>query len=188
MKRVLLPALLLVAVLWALGAVAPARTARSARAARQAQPAPVLVPSGTQVILIFDQPLSSKTAKVGQLVRLHVANSLMVGNRTILRAGTPVQGVVQDVTHRKRYGINASLRLAVNPVRSVHGSLIPLEPRNVGKSVDKKTGVAGAATVGGAAILGPIGLAGGYFVHGKPVEIPAGSVLDTQVAQNTYAR
>jgi hypothetical protein len=182
MKRALTPALLLAAVLWAVGTMAPARPAH------RAQPAPLVVASGTQVILIFDQPLSSKTAYVGQVVRLHVANNLMVGNRLVIRAGTPVRGIVEDVSHRKRYGVNATLHLALEPVRSVHGTPIPVAPRSVGQSVGKKTGVAGAATIGGAAILGPIGLAGGYFVHGRPVSIPVAAVLDTQVVHNTVVR
>jgi hypothetical protein len=188
MKRALLPALLLAAALWGLGVAAPARPARSKRAARPPQPPPVVVPSGAQVILVFDQALSSKTAQVGQVVRLHVASNLFVGERLVIRAGTPVRGIVEDVSHRKRYGVNASLHLAVEPVRSIHGTPIPLAPRSVGRQVGKKTGVAGAATVGGAAILGPLGLAGGYFVHGKPVSIPAGAVLDTQVVHNTVVR
>jgi hypothetical protein len=182
MKRALTPALLLVAMLWALGAVAPARPAH------RAQPAPVVIASGTQVILVFDQPLSSNTAYVGQVVRLHVASNLSVGRRVIIRAGTPVRGIVEDVSHRKRYGVSATLHLALEPVRSAHGTPIALSPRSVGESVGKKTGVAGAATIGGAAILGPIGLAGGYFVHGKPVKIPVGAVLDTQVVHNTVVR
>jgi hypothetical protein len=67
MKRVLLPALLLVAVLWALGAVrCPHGLFDTGCAPAQPRPCWYRPHAGD---LIFDQPQSSKTAKVGQLVR-----------------------------------------------------------------------------------------------------------------------
>ncbi len=179
MKRATLAVLLLVMVLAVFAA-----SAYAAPVTRHATTA--LLPRGTDVMLQFDQSLSSKSARVGERVRMHVANDVMVGNRVVIRAGTPVVGTVQSVSRRKPYGVNAKLRLALGPVRSVSGTLISLQPRSEGKFVGgKKSGEAAGATVGGAAVLGPVGLVGGYFVHGKPVTIHQGDRLDSQVAQNT---
>lgn len=145
----------------------------------------LIVPQGTNVNLVFDQPLSSRTAQVGQLVRFHVANDVVLNGHRFIRAGTPVTGVVSKVNKRKAYGVNAKLRIALNPVRLTTGVLVPLEPRSKGQYVaGKKSGQAAAATAGGAIIAGPIGLLGGYFVKGKPVNIRAGEILPTEVAQN----
>jgi len=146
------------------------------------------VPPGTEVVLIFDQALSSDTAKVGERVRMHVADDVMVGNDVVIRKGVGVSGVIAKVGKRERYGVNASMRLALNPVRSVSGTMIPLRPRSEGQRVGRKTGEAAAGTVAGAALLGPVGLVGGYFVAGQKAEIRTGDKLVTEAAQEAGAR
>ena len=143
----------------------------------------VTVPKGTDVTLVFDQALSSKTAKVGDPVALHVENAVKVGGHTILAPGARVTATISQVDKRKRYGINAKMRIVLNPVRSAYGGMINLEPRSKGQYVGgKKSGEAAGATAGGAILLGPVGLAGGFFVHGKPVNIKVGDQLETEVA------
>jgi hypothetical protein len=143
----------------------------------------ITVPKGTEVILAFDQALSSKTAKVGQSVALHVKNNVDYAGYTILAAGTKVTATISQVDKRKRYGINAKMRIVINPVKSAFGGMISLEPRSKGQYVGgKKSNEAAGATAGGAILLGPVGLVGGFFVHGKPVTIKVGDLLSTQVS------
>lgn len=149
----------------------------------------VTVPKGTEVILAFDQALSSKTAKAGDTVRLHVKNNVMIGKNTVLASGTRVSAKIVQVDKRKRYGVNAKMQLVLSPVRSTYGGMLTLDPRSEGKYVGgKKSGQAAGATAGGAILLGPIGLAGGYFVHGKSVMIKAGDLLATQTSKTVVLR
>lgn len=144
------------------------------------------VPAGTNVVLRFDQALSSKTATVGQTVPLSVKNDVVVDGRKVIDAGTKVTGIVSKVDQRKRFGINAKLRIALDPVKSVYGGFIPIQPRTKGTAVGgKKSSEAAAATVGGAILAGPVGLVGGLFIHGKPVTIKPGDVLVSEVAKDT---
>jgi hypothetical protein len=144
----------------------------------------ITVPKGTEVILAFDQALSSKTAKVGESVALHVKNAVKIAGHTILAAGTKVTATISQVDKRKRYGVNAKMRMVLNPVRSAYGGMITLEPRSKGQYVGgKKTNEAAGATAGGAILLGPVGLVGGYFIHGKAVTIKVGDQLATQVSK-----
>lgn len=145
--------------------------------------ASVTVKKGTEVKLKFAQALSSRTVKAGDTVRLTVAEPLMVDGQTVLKEGASVTGVVEKVTKRSRYGINAQIRMVLNPVRTAMGKSLTLEPRGKGNVVGGKTGEAAAATVGGAAILGPVGLIGGYFITGKSVNVKVGDPLVTQVAK-----
>jgi hypothetical protein len=148
----------------------------------------IRVPAGTDVELAFAQKVSSKTIKAGDTIRLTVAKNVRVGGRTILRKGQSVTGVVSKVDKRKRFGINAQLRIALNPIRT-HGSAIKLEPRQKGDAVGGSRGTqAGAVAAGGAVVLGPIGLLGGYFVVGKEVNIKVGDKLQTQVSESTTLR
>jgi len=162
---------LLAACALVMAATAPAKT--------------ITVPQGTQVLLVFDQAVNSETAKVGDRVKLHVRDNVMIGNRLIIKKGTPAEGVISTVKQRKIYGINAKVRIALNPVKSVQGVPINIEPRTKGQTATKKTGQAAAATVGGAIVAGPVGLVGGAFIHGKQVHVKAGDLLDTQVAKET---
>lgn len=149
----------------------------------------ITVPKGTEVILAFDQALSSKTAKVGESVALHVKNSVKIAGSTVLAAGTKVTATISQVDKRKRYGINAKMRIVLNQVRSTYGEMITLEPRSKGQYVGgKKSNEAAGATAGGAILLGPVGLVGGYFIHGKPVTIKVGDELVTEVAQTVTLR
>jgi hypothetical protein len=146
--------------------------------------AAVTVPKGTAVDLVFDQALSSKTAVAGEKVRLHVINDVMVGGTTVIKAGAPVTGVLTQVKHHQRWGVNAKIMIALRSVKSTFGTRIPLNHRQKGQAFGgKKSTEAAGATVGGAILLGPVGLVGGYFITGKNVNIKAGDPLPTEVAK-----
>jgi hypothetical protein len=117
-----------------------------------------------------------------------VRDNVIVGRHTVLAAGTRVTGVISKLEKNKRYGVNAKMRIALNPVKSAYGAPIDLMPRTTNKYVGGQTGKAAGATAGGAAILGPVGLAGGLFVKGKPVKIKVGDVLDTEVMRSVTLR
>ena len=146
------------------------------------------IPKGTAVTLVFEQAASSKTIKAGDKVELTVKDNVVWNSRVILKKGTPVTAIVSKVDKRKRYGINAQLRFALNPVKSVYGQMINLEPRQRGNVVGGKTAEAGAATAGGVILLGPVGLIGGYFVVGKEVNIRVGDVLETEFSKDVLIK
>ncbi len=171
MKSVLRTAVWSLAVLLAFAAIASA--------------ARLVIPKGTQVTVAFDQALNSKTTKVGQRVRLHVKDDVLIGGQTVISRGARVQGVISKVEKRKSYGRNAEMRIVLRPVRSVRGTMVPLEAGGTGEEVSgRKSAQAAGATVGGAAVLGPVGLAGGYFVKGKAVSIKVGDTLVTEVPKS----
>lgn len=149
----------------------------------------VTVPKGTPVTLVFDQDLSSKTAKVGQTVRFHVKDDVNIAAETVIQNGTHVTGVLTEVKHRQRFGVNAKIQIALNPVMSTYGKKISLNHRQSGRQFGgKKSEQAAGASVGGAVLLGPVGLIGGYFVTGKRVTIKSGDLLPTEVSKDTVLR
>lgn len=148
----------------------------------------LVIPKGTDVSLVFAQSLKSKTARVGDKVKLEVARNVVVDGKTVLAKGTPVTGVIEAVNKRQRYGINARIRLVLNPVASRMGPAITLEPRQKGDVVGGKTVEAAAATAGGAILLGPLGLIGGYFIVGKEVDVHPGDNLETVVSRTVVIR
>lgn len=150
--------------------------------------AAVVLTKGTTVDLAFDQALSSKKAKVGDTVRLHVKNDVRAGGKVVVPAGTKVTGVLSKVEGRKRFGVNATMQITLNPIM-VSGQKVTLAPRNKGAQIGGTRGnMAAGAAAGGAAVLGPIGLVGGYFVVGKNVNIKVGDKLETEVTKDVRFR
>jgi hypothetical protein len=95
---------------------------------------------------------------------------------------------VRDVKQPRAFGVPGEVRLDFR-------ALLPLGPQRppvmVGAAAKKATddakknrdrgagGIigAGAASIGGAIILGPIGLLGGALIRGNSVKIPEGSIM-----------
>jgi hypothetical protein len=142
------------------------------------------LPIKTDVKLKFAQKVSSKTAKVGDLVKLEVAEDEKADGKIVLAKGTPVTGVIMNADKKGSFGKNARIRLAFKPVKSRYGDMIFLAPRQEGKIVGgKKTTQAGAAAAGGAVLLGPVGLLGGLFIEGKEVSIKPGDTIESEVVE-----
>ena len=141
------------------------------------------VPKGTHVTLVFDEALSSRTAKVGDAVPLHVKDDVVVNGKTVLKAGTHVRGLIGSVRKNNHFGVNARMQITVDPING-----IPLVPRTTGKDTGSRADHAAEAAGAGALVLGPIGLVGGYFVVGKPVEIKEGDIIETEVSKNVTVR
>lgn len=176
MKKLLTALFLVIALAISIAAAAEAQTKR------------FVVPKGTLVDLVFISAFTSRTAKVGDPVKLKVNGNVTVGGRRVINRGTTVTGTIKSVEGRGRYGVNAKVRLVLNPIRSNYGKRIPIEPRVKGDYLGGRTAEAAGATVGGAAVLGPVGLIGGYFVVGKTVTVQKGDPLATQVSKNVTLR
>ena len=140
----------------------------------------ITLKKGTDVKLAFDQSLSSSTAKPGDRVKLHVVDPVQVDGKTVIPEGERVTGTVKKVEKRKNFGINANIQLYLDPVKSVAGQSVPLGFKS--KTGDlSRPGTAAGASVGAAAILGPLGLAAGYFIVGKKVNAKPGDKLTADV-------
>jgi len=140
----------------------------------------VTLKKGTDVKLAFDSSLSSTTAKPGDHVELHVTDPVQVDGKTVIAEGAKVRGTVKKVDKRKHFGVNANIQLYLDPVKGVGGKSIPLGFKS--KSGDlSRPGTAAGTSVGAAAVLGPLGLAAGYFVVGKKVTVKPGDKLTADV-------
>jgi hypothetical protein len=145
----------------------------------------LMLKKGTKITLVFDTPLNSKTAKIGDRVQFHVQDPLELDGKTVVAAGAKTTGTVEKVNKRKRYGINATIQLAMASLTAVSGQTIPLGFKTEGPAISGKTGGAAAATAGGAIVLGPVGLIGGYFIPGKTVDSKPGDIMTVQVDRDT---
>lgn len=144
----------------------------------------VTLKKGADVHLVFDSSLSSKTAKEGDRIKFHVEKDVDVDGKTVIKEGTKVAGTVKSVHGRGRYGVNARVQLLMDPIRSVSGKMVGIQPKTRGQDVGNRTGEAAGASTAGLIVLGPLGLGAGYFIVGKEVNAKPGSKTTVEVSKD----
>lgn len=142
---------------------APAAPPAAAPAPAAKAPAPppppkvYVVPAGTHVLVRMGQTLAAKTSNVGDAFSGTLAQSILVGDKSVLKAGTPVSGTVTAAKGRGRFKGAGDLGIALSRIGPYSVST------DVYEKVEKGKGKRTATMVGGGAGLGALigGLAGG---------------------------
>ena len=152
-------------------APAPAQTPNPAPAVA---PAKLVLAEGTDVPLLFDQDLISKTATEGDPVEFVLAEDLKIGNVVVARAGCKAVG---EVTNAKKSGMlgkagELNVRLDYLKVGDLKVKLRGAK----GKEGQSGTGGAIALTV----LFGPIGL----IKHGSNIDIKKGTAMKVFVSDD----
>jgi hypothetical protein len=98
----------------------------------------IVVPDGTELVVVTTEELSSKTAKTGDPTTLKVSEPVIVNNFDVIPKGAVVKGVVSDAKGAGRMGKGGTLNIRVESRTSVDGQKVP--PRAAkGKQGDGKT-------------------------------------------------
>ena len=134
--------------------------------------------AGSPVPVALSEFLTTKhkALKVGQRVRLEVAQDIMVNGRLVIPARSPVEGVLTEVRNKGMWGKSGAIRLHINSV-SINGTPIRLTG-----DMDTR-GQTGTAGVVGSIVVLPIA---GFFVTGTsaemPLNMPGRAFLDQDIA------
>lgn len=154
---------------------------------------PVLLPGNTVMKFRFMDELSPAKSKKGDYVRLELTNDIIVNQCLVAPAGSLLVTEVRDVKRPRMFGIPGEVRLSFNELKPLGPQKPPVylgkESENAVKEA-RKTGDrgegavigAGAMSIAGAALLGPVGLVSGVFIRGNSIKIPAGSVTFVQTS------
>ena len=139
--------------------------------------------AGAPVPVALSESLTTKgkTLKVGQLVRLEVAQDVMLNGRLVIPARSPVEGVLTEVRNKGMWGKSGAIHLHLNSV-NINGTTIRLRG-----DMDTR-GETGTAGVVGAIVVLPIA---GFFVTGTsaemPLNMPGRAFLDQDISLATAA-
>jgi hypothetical protein len=147
----------------------------------------VPVPAGTKVLLRFETPVDSGTITEGAPVKFTIATDVLIDRTIVFKQAASAQGIVTDVSKPGIFGKNARVHIAYIQVNAVDGKPVRLAPLDVTPDTVRQVGdvgAAGATSLTGAILLGPLGLAAGAFIHGGNVSLPAGAVGTSSVAQD----
>lgn len=135
----------------------------------------VVIPSGTELIVVTLRDLYSNTVLVGDAVYFKIDEDVLVNNRIVIAKGTFVEGFVTQAKLSKRFGRSGKLAIQVGSTSTVDEQTIKLRGENDKRGASRvgKT-IALGVLVG--AVLGPIGgIAGPSQYHGKNARLSAGT-------------
>lgn len=154
---------------------------------------PVTVPSNTTMKFRFMDELSPGKSKAGDSVRLELTHDLIVNQNLVAPAGSLLITEVRSVKRPGMFGVPGEVRLSFNGLKPL-GPQRPQvwvgseaqkaikEARTVGGRGEGAVIGAGAMSIAGAALLGPVGLVSGVFIRGNSIKIPEGSVTFLQTS------
>lgn len=126
-------------------------------------------------------PLNTRTSRSGDEVTFQVADDVTVDGSIIIAKGSQGMGKVNKVKESKNFGRDAQIQISFDTVEAIDGSTVQTILGEKAKEENKSLATAAGASVAGMVLLGPIGIVGGAFVHGKDVEIPAGAEVYIQI-------
>jgi hypothetical protein len=141
------------------------------------------IPAGTHITVRTGQELSSGTAKVGDRFDATLGHGLVVGGKTLAKAGAPVRGKVTLAKSSGRLHAPGQISVRLTSVQ-VGGKTLPISTGSYhleGKSHAKSN----ATKIGGGAAVGALigGIAGGG--KGAAIGAGAGGAAGTGVAAAT---
>lgn len=168
----------------------------------QAKPQPIVVPSGTALIVTVDQSLSSKTSQAGQTFLATLAQPVTLNGKTAIPKGSSITGTVVTAKAKGKIKGQGELALSLASI-TIDGNNYPIQTGTLSSTVKgkgKRTaattggGAAGGALIGGlagggkgagiGALVGAAGgLVGGALTGNKQVEIPAESALTFKLSK-----
>jgi len=145
----------------------------------------VNLPAENVIKIEFTEQLSTKQNRAGDTVNFKAADNLYVNDVLVLPKGSRGTGSIKKVVQPGIFGKDGRIDIIFTSIDAVDGTKIPVAVGELSKQKASSAAGAGAATIGGLVILGPVGLVGGAFVKGAPVTIPAGSTTYVQTTTAT---
>lgn len=166
------------------------------------EPKPLVVPADTDISVVLDQTISSKTSKPGDKFSATVEAPVEIEGKVAIPKGARADGVVKDAKAAGRFKGGAALALELTSI-TVSGKDYELQTSAAAmssKGKGKRTatmvggGAAGGAAIGaiagggkGAAIGALIGAAAGTggagFTGNRDITLPAETALDFKLLQ-----
>ena len=146
---------------------------------------PVSVPANTLVKIALVTPVNAKNLKVGDTIEYQVAEDVFVGDVLVFTKGSRGEGTVTKVKQAKNFGRNAAVDIDFKSTKALDGTYVTTFIGEEAKKEMQHLAMAAGASLAGIAVLGPLGVVAGAFVHGKNIDLPAGTELYIQTKTDT---
>lgn len=153
-----------------------------------------VVPAGTQIELLLDREISSRSSNLEDRVESSTISAIRMNGRTLVPAGATVSGVVREVRSRSRGQKDGWIRLDFDTLTLENGVRMNIRSHVISVSATRSDrhdarnaglgailgGVIGSIIHGkeGFVIGAVVGAGGGLLAsHGDDVELPGGSLV-----------
>jgi len=143
-----------------------------------AQPEILQLKDGTPVRLRTTTLISSKNAKLGDELRLRVAEDVMIGSLVVIQRNAAAVGRVAAVHRARRRGIPGKITVEIRSVEMITGKSVPL------RTQENRRGRSNSGDITDAFVEGALGNPGALVVapamllfHGDEVKIPPNTTL-----------
>ena len=138
------------------------------------------LPQDTLIKIRLTTALSSKNNKSGDPVEFEVAEDVHASGMLALPRGAAGRGKLHKVEQARNFGRDAKMEVIFQSVEALDRTVVPTVLGERAKKETESTATAAGAGFAGMILLGPIGVVGAAFVHGKNIVIPAGTMLFIQ--------
>jgi hypothetical protein len=125
-------------------------------------------------------PLDSKKNKTGDVMEFEVAEDVYAAGMLIIAKGAVGRGKLAKVDQAQNFGRDAKMEVNFETVEALDLTQVSTILGEKAKKETESTALAAGAGMAGMILLGPIGVVGAAFVHGKNITIPAGTQLYIQ--------
>jgi hypothetical protein len=150
--------------------------------------AAVQIPATTVLKAAFSKTLTVRNVSKGDIVELSITEDCIVGGVLAVARGDRVFAEVTKVKMPRSFGRPSEISVEFREAESIGGNRVPviLGPRaKKAMQIDSGTIGAAGASIAGAVLLGPLGLAGGFLVRGSDKQIPAGSLVYVETSEDS---
>ena len=148
----------------------------------------ITIPAGTELPIVLDTSVGSKTSRVEEPVRAHLSRAVSVDGQPVLPDGSIVSGVVTDATPAAKVKGRAHLAVRFDAITPRGGDeRYRIETASVGRTAPaetKKDAIKIGAPAAGGAIIGAI-VGGG---KGAAIRAAAGGGAGTAVVLSTSGK
>ncbi len=142
-----------------------------------------MVPAHTLIKIKLLTPIKSANMQVGDTVKYAVAENIVYNGTLIFAQGEMGKGHVTEVKQAKNFGRNGKVDVDFSQIQAFDGRMVNTYLGEKSKEEMKSEAMAAGASLAGIALLGPIGIIGGAFVHGENVDLPVGTQLYIETKQ-----
>lgn len=125
-------------------------------------------------------PLDSKKNKTGESVDFEVAEDVYASGMLLIAKGAIGRGKLTKVEQAQNFGRDAKMEVNFESVEALDMTRVSTFLGEKAKKETESMALAAGAGMAGLILLGPIGVVGAAFVHGKNITVPAGTLLFIQ--------
>lgn len=141
----------------------------------------ISVPEGMEIHIKIEEEINTADLKAGKLIKYEIPDDIKIDEYLIIPAGTKGDLIVTEFNKAGNFGKDAELKISINDIKTLDASNLSLNLKSSNKESNSKEIAVGVSLLSTIIVSNPVGLVAGYFLKGKDIVIPEGTVMRTQV-------